>query len=96
MAMRRSGSVLHEIAARRQNELGIGEAGPTCASPFFDRPFRVIGGDTFSDSIYATIGDPMVRALPRHLGGIDQVSDSTDLLSYTALRARLRSLYEPR
>ena len=34
-----------------------------------------------------------VRDLPEHLGGVDQVSDSTDLLSCPALRVRLRSLY---
>ena len=81
------------IVAEGTNELGLFPPIEATASRFFDSPFLVIHGARFADAIRATIRDPAVLALPEHLGGIDQVSDSTDLLSYPELRSRLRSLY---
>ncbi len=81
------------IVAERTNELRLCPPIEATASRFHDRPFLVIHGERFSDAIRAAIHDPAVLALPEHLGGIDQVSDSTDLLSYPKLRTRLRSLY---
>jgi len=81
------------IVAKRTNELRLCPPIDATPSKFHDRPFLVIHGERFSDAIRATIRDPAVLSLPEHLGGIDQVSDSTDLLSYTKLRSRLRSHY---
>jgi hypothetical protein len=83
----------YEIAAEQQSGLRLCPPLDAAASQFFDRPFRVIFGERFSDAIRTTISDPSVLKLPAHLGGIDQVSDSTDLLSCTRYRSRLRSLY---
>lgn len=83
----------YELAAQRQNQLRICPPVEARASQFHDRPFLVIHGERFSDAIRATISDPAVLALPEHLGSVDQMSDSTDLLSYPALRSRLRALY---
>ncbi len=69
---------------------------PTKADHFFDRPFRVIhlhGG--LANAICERIEDPRVQELVarRIIGNIDQISDSTDLVSDAARRHALRQLY---
>ncbi len=83
----------YEIVAAAQNDLGLHPPVPARASGFYDRPFLVIHGGRFEQAIRGTIEDEAVLALPAHLGGVDQVSDSTDLLSYPRLRSRFRALY---
>lgn len=83
----------YEIAADEQNRLGFHPPVEARVSSFHDRPYLVIHGERFSDAIRETIEDEAVLALPAHLGGADQLSDSTDLLSYPKLRSRLRALY---
>jgi hypothetical protein len=83
----------YEVAAAAQNDLGLHPPLETEASRFFDRPFLVIHGERFAEAIRATITDPAVLALPPWLGGADQLSDSTDVLSYPAIRSKLRALY---
>jgi hypothetical protein len=46
--------------------------------------------ERFADALTASIEDPVVRALPRHLGGIDQYLDSTDALVHGELRRVIR------
>ena len=77
------------------NALGITASLPATASPFFDRPFRVIHGEAFANAIRAQITDPSVRriAAERLIGGVDQFSDSTDILSDPHWRPLLRQLY---
>ncbi|MBD0292663.1 MAG: DUF4037 domain-containing protein [Jiangellaceae bacterium] len=86
----------YEELARMHNALQITAELRVTTSAFFRRPFRVIGGQRFADAIVATIDDPDVRLLAdrRLIGGIDQVSDNTDLLEGTQWRGRLRWLYE--
>ncbi len=47
---------------------------------FHNRPFRVPEGSRFVDALLSEISDPEVRALPCHLGNVDQISDNTDVL----------------
>jgi hypothetical protein len=63
---------------------------------FFTRPFRVIDADTIVRNLREAITDPAVNriALERMIGGIDQFSDSTDLVSHARWRPMLRSLFE--
>jgi hypothetical protein len=87
----------YECVAAMHNVLGITEPLPAKAGPFFDRPFQVIhlvGG--FAEAIRDQIQDPEVRRIAgrRLIGGIDQWSDSTDLLEGTGWRPVLRRLYE--
>ena len=84
-----------EVSAARHNALGITERLPAAASPFHDRPFRVIWGGRFADAIRAVIEDTEVRAIAarRPIGNIDLFSDSTDLLCDTSRRVALRGLY---
>jgi hypothetical protein len=84
----------YELAAARHNTLGITELLPATVSPFFGRPFQVIHGERFAAAIKARIQDERVKRIPTDIGGIDQFSDSTDLLENPGLRTRLRRLYE--
>lgn len=81
------------IVAAAQNDLGICAPVEAAPSRFHDRPFLVIHGERFSGAIRATIRDRDVLALPEQVGGIDQWSDSADLLSRPRLRTRVRPLY---
>jgi hypothetical protein len=79
--------------ARMHNALGLTEPLPPDQRRFFGRPFTVIFGDRFAEALRGQIIDLEVRALPVPIGGIDQWSDSTDLLESTALRAPAEALY---
>jgi hypothetical protein len=86
----------YELAALRHNALGVTEPLPTRPRDFFGRPFKVIALHGFAAALRARIDDEAVEriAARRPIGGIDQFSDSTDLISHTQWRATLRKLYE--
>lgn len=82
-----------ETLARRQNTSGWStEVDPT-ARPFHGRPYRVIGADRLVDACLAAVADPWLRSLPL-VGSIDQLVDSTDVLSDPETARRLRGWYE--
>jgi hypothetical protein len=86
----------YEAAARMHNALGITDALPAVAAPFYTRPFRVIhAGGGFAGAICARMADPVVCEIAgrRLIGGVDQCIDSTDLLA-PEWRPRLRGLYD--
>lgn len=86
----------YEWLARRHNDLGLTEPLSPQVTGFHDRPFRVIGGEHFTQALLARITDPAVRALANGslIGSVDQFSDNTDLLASPALRPALRGLYD--
>ena len=86
----------YEYVAGMHNRLGMTEPIPAKAEPFFGRPLRVIWGDRRAGALRARISDPTLLRLARRrpIGGIDQFSDSTDLLEDTSRRPALRLLYE--
>jgi hypothetical protein len=86
-------SEAYETLAEMHNALGITEPLPSKVSPFHGRPFKVIHGEWFSDAIKAQIQDEAVKRIPTNIGGVDQFSDSTDLLENVQLRRRLKTLY---
>ena len=60
---------------------------------FHDRPFLVPEGGRFVEALLAEIRDPKIKALPRHLGNVDQISDNTDILEDPQrCRAMIRTL----
>jgi uncharacterized protein DUF4037 len=86
----------YEHVAAMHNGLGITEPLPAQVGAFFKRPFQVIhlvGG--FAEAIRRQITDPAVKRIAdrRLIGGIDQWSDSTDLLADAQWRPMLRRLY---
>ena len=86
----------YEMVARMHNALGITEPLPTSPRGFFGRPFRVIALHGFERAILSRVGDESVRRIAARppIGGIDQFSDSTDLVSDERWRETLRKLYE--
>jgi hypothetical protein len=83
--------------AQMHNDLRLTRPLPTHPSHFFDRPFKVIHlGGGFAEALVERIEDPQVRKLASNglIGGIDQISDNTDLLTDPVWRTRLRRLYE--
>jgi hypothetical protein len=86
----------YEGVAAMHNRLGITDPLPATVREFFGRPFRVIALHGFSDAIVARIADKAVRRIAQRplIGGIDQFSDSTDLVSNQEWRPTLRRLYE--
>ena len=84
---------VYEVIATRHNQLTLTEPLPEKTTPFFGRPFRVIGGEKFSRAICGRITDPVLHRLPL-IGSIDQISDNTDLLSDPRWRLALRNLWQ--
>ena len=81
-----------EQLARRHNELGITKPLESTVRLFHSRPFRVLGSGRFVRACLATVDDPWLRSLPL-VGGIDQISDSTDVLSDAELARRVGAIY---
>jgi len=71
----------YEFVAGMHNDLGITEPLSTRVSQFYLRPFFVIKAERFVSAIRAAITSKEVRALPEHLGAVDQFVDSTDALN---------------
>jgi hypothetical protein len=84
----------YEYMANMHNELEITDSLTTKVSKFHNRPFMIIHGDKFADTIYEKISDDEVKQLPKYLGGINQYVDSTDVLSYTDKFRRFWSMYQ--
>lgn len=82
-----------EAVARRHNALGITPPLDPSSRLFFTRPFRVLGSGRFVDACLEQVEDPWLRALPLH-GGIDQLADSTDLLSRANVARRAACIYD--
>jgi len=83
-------TIAYEFVAEKHNTLGITQPLPTEVSQYHSRPFLVIHADRFVDAIQAGIKGEQVRALPEHLGSIDQFIDSTDAQRYLD---RLKAVY---
>jgi len=78
------------------NELAVtGPVEPRLA-PFFSRPYQVPHAMRFTDALLAAIESDAVRALPPHVGSIDQFADSTDILDELAFMHALTPIYAVR
>lgn len=84
----------YRVAARMHNDLRITTPLPTEVSLYHDRPFLVIHAERFAAALKDRLGDAYLRSLP-DIGGVDQVTDNTDVLSHAPLFRALSSLYEP-
>jgi hypothetical protein len=86
----------YEIVAGMHDRLGVTDPIGADVGDFFGRPFKVVHlHGKFSEKIAERIGDATLKSLARRgpLGGIDQISDNTDLLSDPAYRVALKGLY---
>lgn len=81
----------YAIVGRAQNELGLSEPVDPSVRPYHGRPFLVLHAERFADALRRSIAEA-VRDLPL-LGAVDQVLDSTDVLTSPArTRAVMRAL----
>lgn len=76
------------------NTLGVTPALEPKVSQFYGRPFWVPHAERFVEALLAQINDPAVRALPPHVGSLDQVVDNTDVLEDIQLFQALKVLYQ--
>lgn len=85
-----------EQVSATHNRLLVDPPLQTSYSQFFTRAYRVYQIDDFCEEIRAKISDPAISRLAKQavFGGIDQWSDSTDVLDYACWRPALRRLYE--
>jgi len=85
----------YQLVAAMHNALEITEPLPTTVRDFFGRPFKVIALQGFAEVLCSRIIDPKVQSIAnRHLiGGIDMISDNTDILSDPHWRPILRDLF---
>lgn len=81
--------------AHWHNRLQLTDPLPVKIGLFHERPYRVIHSDQYADALYNQIQDPLVRALPRGLGNLDQLSDSTDILSKPERFSQFAPLFTP-
>jgi hypothetical protein len=86
----------YEHIAVMHNALKLTEPLPEQAVSFWGRPFQVIGLHRFSEALLQQIRDPVVKRLAGQppIGGIDQFSDSVDLVSDPLWRPVLKQLYQ--
>jgi len=81
-----------EAVAARHNALGLTDPVDPTVRLFHSRPFRVLGSGRFVEACLARVEDAWLRSLPL-VGGIDQISDSTDVLSEPQAARRLGGIY---
>ena len=84
----------YAIVASRHNALKITETLPAKATKYYSRPYVVIHGDRFADSIREAIRDPKVKSLPINLGSIDQFIDNPDVIQQLHVGRRLGVIYQ--
>ncbi len=61
------------------NKLGVTESVEVRVANFHSRPYLVPHSDRFVDALHEAIESEVVKALPRHVGGVGQFVDSTDI-----------------
>lgn len=88
--------VAYEHVAAMHNRLELTAPLPERVMRFHGRPFLVIAQHGFAEALVEQIGDPAIRRIAsrRLIGGVDQFSDSTDLIGTPCWRPALRALYE--
>ncbi len=84
----------YEICAWKFNSLDLIAPVPGRVTFFHGRPFKVIHGGEIGEKILAAISDEHIRRLPGFVGSVNQLSDSTDVISYTQVTAKLREFFK--
>jgi hypothetical protein len=83
----------YEWMAARQNALGLAPPLDPHTADFFGRPFRVLFAERFARALQSQIEDERLRRLELY-GGVNQISDATDLLDSPPGLRQLRRLYK--
>jgi hypothetical protein len=83
----------YEIAGALHNALAITEPVDPSLRPFHSRPFMVLGAERFVEATRKAIQEEELAAWS-DVGSVDQIADSTDVLSYVRRARRLGAIYE--
>ena len=83
----------YQRAAHMHNALQITAPLSTEVSQFHERPYLVLHAERFVEAIRGAIADERVKAMPLHLGSVDQFVDSTDVLDHLGRLDQLKDLY---
>jgi hypothetical protein len=81
-----------EALARLHNAAGVTKPLDEASELFHDRPFRVLGSGRFVTACLDEVTDERLRPLPL-VGAIDQLADSTDVLSHARTFESLAETY---
>ena len=86
----------YEMLAAAHNLLKLTDPLDPRVTSFHGRPFKVITLQGFAKSIVEQIRDPVVQKIAERplVGGLDLLSDNSDLTENLSWRMRVRSLYE--
>jgi hypothetical protein len=84
----------YEIVARMHNALGITIPLQVKASPYFERPYLVMGDDRHAAELRNSIASEEIRNIQYQLGAVNQFIDSDDTLNDLNLCKKLKALYE--
>ena len=82
-----------EKVAHLHNQLGITEPLASHVSHYYERPYLVIHGERYVDAIMAQIQDPIIKQIPNAIGSINQVVDSTDILTNPSLTKKWQAFF---
>ena len=86
-------SKAYERVAHLHNQSGITEPLAPHVSHYYGRPYLVIHGGSYVEAIMAQIQDPTVKNIPDAIGSINQLVDSTDVLTNLSLTKKLQALF---
>ncbi len=81
------------ILAEKSNALGITARVEPTITNFFTRPYRVIFAARFAQAIHKEIADETIKRIDEWMGGVDQFSDSVDLIDNPRFAHRTKILY---
>ena len=84
----------YEIVARKHNALGITIPLKETASPYFGRPYLVIGDERYGEELKKSMKSEEVRSIKYPLGSVNQFVDSDDKLNNLDLCRKLKELYQ--
>lgn len=65
-----------ELLAQMHNDLRLTPRLPEETRGYFERPYRVLFADRFATALFESVRDETLRAIPFHLGSVNQFVDS--------------------
>lgn len=87
-------SEAYGIVAGMHNALGLTPPIGTGVSRYHDRPYLVVHSGRFAAALEGAIQDQAVLSVPHRAGSIDQICDSTDVLSRPEAYLKLKGFFE--
>ena len=81
------------VIAEMHNALGVTPCSEPTITNFFNRPYHVIFARRFVQAIYNAIDDEQLKSLAP-IGGVDQFSDSTDVIDDPLVMRRIQTIYQ--